>query len=168
MGPEFWNCTHTRGTHGCDTVEAPILVLHPRCDHSGHLLSSYIPHMKHVIKQWVGVLRYLGHVPWSLSVWKWILADWRWLNLCLWRHWLHCGWLPGDCGGKAWGATLAWSLWELWRRMWSHYFSVFWWTATASHILHAQSTICDVNCRKSYIDMSLWNEPTSTGHVDLG
>ena len=26
---EFWNCTHIHGTHGCDTTELPVPMLHP-------------------------------------------------------------------------------------------------------------------------------------------
>jgi hypothetical protein len=32
LGPEFWNCTHTCRTHGCDTRELPIPMLHPKPD----------------------------------------------------------------------------------------------------------------------------------------
>ena len=28
-GLEFWDCTRTFGTHGCDTTGLPIPVLHP-------------------------------------------------------------------------------------------------------------------------------------------
>ena len=32
LGPEFRNCTCTCGTHGCDTAELPIPMLHPMRD----------------------------------------------------------------------------------------------------------------------------------------
>jgi len=31
LGLKFWNHTHTHGTHGCDTAELPVPMLHPSC-----------------------------------------------------------------------------------------------------------------------------------------
>ena len=38
LGPECQNHTCTHGTHGCDTMELPVPVLHPNCGfHCQHL-----------------------------------------------------------------------------------------------------------------------------------
>ena len=39
-GPEFWNRTQTCETHGCNTAELPICMLHPKNDFCKTFLDS--------------------------------------------------------------------------------------------------------------------------------